>query len=181
MIAITLNFKSIEAARQALLDIPASDLVNGPAPEAEVVSPKRRQPQRLPRLQLPPLLQRSPLRPRRRPPLRAHRPPRALPLQVVQVRETLLRDLPHRKPPLPRLPPRARPRHQSNIQCFKRRCSPWLARTVKPLRPSPPASASRRSRNWRPPSGPTPWSLSTPSWQNLKAPDHGQEHCRPPA
>lgn len=40
MIAITLNFKSIEAARQALLDIPASDLVNGPAPEAEVVSPK---------------------------------------------------------------------------------------------------------------------------------------------
>ena len=36
MIAITLHFKSIEAARQALLDIPASALVGGPAPEAEL-------------------------------------------------------------------------------------------------------------------------------------------------
>ena len=34
MIAITLNFKSIEAARQALLDIPSSSLANGPEPEA---------------------------------------------------------------------------------------------------------------------------------------------------
>lgn len=42
MIAITLNFKSIEAARQALLDIPSSDLVGGPAPEADVASPKAR-------------------------------------------------------------------------------------------------------------------------------------------
>lgn len=40
MIAITLNFKSIEAARQALLDIPSSALVGGPAPEAEVKAPK---------------------------------------------------------------------------------------------------------------------------------------------
>lgn len=35
MIAITLNFKSIEAARQALLDIPSSALIGGPAPEAQ--------------------------------------------------------------------------------------------------------------------------------------------------
>ena len=34
MIAITLNFKSIEAARAALLDIPQSALVGGPEPEA---------------------------------------------------------------------------------------------------------------------------------------------------
>jgi hypothetical protein len=34
VIAITLNFKSIEAARQALLDIPSSALANGPEPEA---------------------------------------------------------------------------------------------------------------------------------------------------
>lgn len=40
MITITLNFKSIEAARQALLDIPASALVGGPAPEAEPEHPK---------------------------------------------------------------------------------------------------------------------------------------------
>ena len=33
MIQVTLNFKTIEAARQALLDIPASALVGGPAPE----------------------------------------------------------------------------------------------------------------------------------------------------
>jgi peptidoglycan DL-endopeptidase CwlO len=39
VIAITLNFKSIEAARQALLDIPASALVAGPAPEAEAPKP----------------------------------------------------------------------------------------------------------------------------------------------
>lgn len=38
MIAITLNFKSIEAARQALLEIPSTSLVDGPA--AEVVPPK---------------------------------------------------------------------------------------------------------------------------------------------
>ena len=40
MIAITLNFKSIEAARQALLDIPSTALVGGPAaeqPEPEAV------------------------------------------------------------------------------------------------------------------------------------------------
>lgn len=41
MIAITLNFKSIEAARQALLDIPSSALVNSPEPEAEVEVPKQ--------------------------------------------------------------------------------------------------------------------------------------------
>lgn len=35
VIAITLNFKSIEAARKALLEIPASALVGGPEPEAE--------------------------------------------------------------------------------------------------------------------------------------------------
>ncbi len=42
MIAITLNFKSIEAARQALLEIPSTSLVDGPAAEApaEVASPK---------------------------------------------------------------------------------------------------------------------------------------------
>lgn len=42
MIAITLNFKSIEAARQALLEIPSTSLVDGPAAEApaEVTSPK---------------------------------------------------------------------------------------------------------------------------------------------
>ncbi len=44
MIAITLNFKSIEAARQALLDIPSTALVGGPAaeptPETEVAAPK---------------------------------------------------------------------------------------------------------------------------------------------
>jgi len=34
VIAITLNFKSIEATRQALLDIPSSSLANGPEPEA---------------------------------------------------------------------------------------------------------------------------------------------------
>jgi hypothetical protein len=34
VIAITLNFKSIEAARQALLDIPSSSLAGGPEPEA---------------------------------------------------------------------------------------------------------------------------------------------------
>lgn len=34
MIAITLNFKTIEAARQALLEIPASSLVATTAPEA---------------------------------------------------------------------------------------------------------------------------------------------------
>lgn len=41
MIAITLNFKSIEAARQALLDIPSSALVNGPAPEQPVQEAKQ--------------------------------------------------------------------------------------------------------------------------------------------
>lgn len=40
MITITLHFKSIEAARQALLDIPASALVSAPAPEAELEYPK---------------------------------------------------------------------------------------------------------------------------------------------
>lgn len=42
MIAITLNFKSIEAARQALLEIPSTSLVDGPAAAApaEVASPK---------------------------------------------------------------------------------------------------------------------------------------------
>lgn len=40
MIAITLNFKSIEAARQALLDIPSSALVGGPAPEAKAETVK---------------------------------------------------------------------------------------------------------------------------------------------
>jgi hypothetical protein len=34
MVQITLNFKTIEAARQALLEIPASALVGGPEPEA---------------------------------------------------------------------------------------------------------------------------------------------------
>lgn len=34
MVQITLNFKSIEAARQVLLEIPASALVGGPEPEA---------------------------------------------------------------------------------------------------------------------------------------------------
>ncbi len=44
MITITLHFKSIEAARQALLDIPASTLVGGPAPEAELEHPKAEAP-----------------------------------------------------------------------------------------------------------------------------------------
>ena len=35
MITITLHFSSIEAARKALLEIPESALVGGPAPEAE--------------------------------------------------------------------------------------------------------------------------------------------------
>jgi hypothetical protein len=39
MIQVTLNFKTIEAARQALLDIPVSALVGGPEPE-EVELPK---------------------------------------------------------------------------------------------------------------------------------------------
>jgi hypothetical protein len=39
MIQVTLTFKSIEAARQALLDIPTSALVGGPAPE-EAPAPK---------------------------------------------------------------------------------------------------------------------------------------------
>lgn len=39
MITITLNFKSIEAARKALLEIPASALVGGPEPEAELERP----------------------------------------------------------------------------------------------------------------------------------------------
>lgn len=41
MIAITLNFKSIEAARQALLDIPSSALVGGPAPEAKAETDRK--------------------------------------------------------------------------------------------------------------------------------------------
>lgn len=36
MITITLNFKSIEAARKALLEIPSSALVGGPEPEPEL-------------------------------------------------------------------------------------------------------------------------------------------------
>jgi hypothetical protein len=40
VIAITLNFKSIEAARQALLDIPSSALVGGSAPEAKAETAK---------------------------------------------------------------------------------------------------------------------------------------------
>jgi hypothetical protein len=43
VIAITLNFKSIEAARQVLLEIPASALVAGPAPEAEAPKPVQAQ------------------------------------------------------------------------------------------------------------------------------------------
>lgn len=39
MIQVTLNFKTIEAARQALLDIPVSALVGGPEPE-EAPAPK---------------------------------------------------------------------------------------------------------------------------------------------
>jgi len=35
MITVTLNFKTIEAARKALLEIPSSALVGGPEPEAE--------------------------------------------------------------------------------------------------------------------------------------------------
>lgn len=35
MVTVTLNFKTIEAARKALLEIPASALVGGPEPEAE--------------------------------------------------------------------------------------------------------------------------------------------------
>lgn len=40
MIAITLNFVSIEAARAALLEIPLSALVLAPQPKAEVELPK---------------------------------------------------------------------------------------------------------------------------------------------
>lgn len=40
MITITLNFKTIEAARKALLEIPSSALVGGPEPEAELEYPK---------------------------------------------------------------------------------------------------------------------------------------------
>lgn len=39
MITVTLNFKSIEAARKALLEIPSSALVGGPEPEAEAPKP----------------------------------------------------------------------------------------------------------------------------------------------
>ena len=39
MIAVTLNFKTIEAARKALLEIPSSALVGGPEPEAEAPKP----------------------------------------------------------------------------------------------------------------------------------------------
>ncbi len=41
MISITLTFNSIEAARQALLDIPASALVGGPAPEKPQDAPAK--------------------------------------------------------------------------------------------------------------------------------------------
>ena len=40
MITITLNFKTIEAARKALLEIPESALVGGPEPEPEAEAPK---------------------------------------------------------------------------------------------------------------------------------------------
>jgi hypothetical protein len=40
MITVTLNFKTIEAARKALLEIPSSALVGGPEPEAEIEYPK---------------------------------------------------------------------------------------------------------------------------------------------
>ena len=39
MITVTLNFKTIEAARKALLEIPSSALVGGPEPEAEAPKP----------------------------------------------------------------------------------------------------------------------------------------------
>lgn len=39
MITVTLNFKTIEAARKALLEIPSSALVGGPDPEAEAPKP----------------------------------------------------------------------------------------------------------------------------------------------
>ena len=39
MITITLHFKTIEAARKALLEIPSSALVGGPEPEAEAPKP----------------------------------------------------------------------------------------------------------------------------------------------
>lgn len=39
MITVTLNFKTIEAARKALLEIPSSALVGGPEPEAEDPKP----------------------------------------------------------------------------------------------------------------------------------------------
>ena len=40
MITITLNFKTIEAARKALLEIPSSALVGGPEPEPGAEAPK---------------------------------------------------------------------------------------------------------------------------------------------
>ena len=40
MITVTLNFKTIEAARKALLEIPSSALVGGPEPEPEAEAPK---------------------------------------------------------------------------------------------------------------------------------------------
>ena len=52
MISVTLNFKSIEAARQALLDIPETLLVGGPAAEAPAVeappAPKQKAPKAAP-------------------------------------------------------------------------------------------------------------------------------------
>lgn len=44
MITITLNFKSIEAARKALLEIPSSALVGGPEPEPELEYPNTEAP-----------------------------------------------------------------------------------------------------------------------------------------
>jgi hypothetical protein len=41
VITLTLTFTSIEAARAALLEIPSSSLVGGPAPEAKVEAPKK--------------------------------------------------------------------------------------------------------------------------------------------
>lgn len=40
MISITLNFKSIDAARAALLEIPQTALVGGPDPEVAAPAPK---------------------------------------------------------------------------------------------------------------------------------------------
>jgi hypothetical protein len=65
--------------------------------------------------------------------------PRPSPSRRSLQTQSLLRNLPHRKPPLHRLPPPTRPRNQSTIPLCRRPSSSWLVRaaTPPPLWPAP--------------------------------------------